>query len=101
MTTRIEKVPKLRALARSPNRHEGAWRWLSETLSALPQAAYHQTHPVGKCLYGDLLPFLTHVVVRDESQVFCTGLDALAGFHRSNRSVLIRLRRIDRGHDLL
>src|SRR5262249_27189955 len=69
------------------------------TKSALPQITNHQAHLVGKrlgkCLYGDLLPFLTHIVVRDESQVLCTGFNALAGFHCSNRPVLIRSRRID------
>jgi hypothetical protein len=68
--------------------------WCFQQKSALPQIANHQAHPVGKrlgkCLYGDLLPFLAHIVVRDESQVLRTGLDALAGFHRSNRPVLIR-----------
>src|SRR5262245_55206149 len=50
--------------------------WQQE--SALPQIAKHQAHlagkRLGKCLYGDLLPFLAHIVVRDESQVLRAGL---------------------------
>lgn len=63
--------------------------WLQQK-PVLPQIAKYRDSPIGKCPDGDLLPFLAHVIVRNEPQVLRTGPNTLAGFYCSSRPGLIQ-----------